>query len=165
MEPGSYFTTPDNLHLACGRLQYSPVWKDTLQLNYVRTDVQRTMIDELCSVARRCDGVRCDTAIAVLKDVFNRAWGELAGIMEDEFWKKAIAEVKQNCRDFLFLAEVYGEREWYLQCLGFDFTYDKVLYDRMVGRDVPAIKQHLQADWDFVRKLVRFTENHDWPVD
>jgi glycosidase len=93
----------------------------------------------------------------------NRAWGELAGIMEDEFWKKAIAEVKQNCPDFLFLAEVYGEREWHLQYLGFDFTYDKVLYDRMVGRDVPAIKQHLQADWDFARKLVRFTENHDWP--
>jgi glycosidase len=163
MEPRSYFTTGDNLHLACGRLQYSPVWKDTLQLNYARTDVQLRIVDELCSVARRCDGVRCDTAIAVLKDVFNRAWGERAGMMQEEFWEKAIAEVKRHSPDFLFIAEVYGEREWQLQCLGFDFAYDKVLYDRVVGRDVPAIKEHLRAGWDFARKLVRFTENHDWP--
>jgi glycosidase len=38
-----------------------------------------------------------------------------------------------------------------------------MLYDRLVGRDIPAIKDHLRADWDFTRKLVRFTENHDWP--
>jgi glycosidase len=42
-------------------------------------------------------------------------------------------------------------------------TYDKVLYDRLVGRDIPAIKDHLRADWNFTQKLVRFTENHDWP--
>jgi len=53
--------------------------------------------------------------------------------------------------------------EWHLQHLGFDFTYDKALYDRLVNRDVPAIKAHLGADWDFTRRLVRFTENHDWP--
>jgi glycosidase len=163
MDAGSYFTTPDSLNLACGYLQYAPVWKDTLQLNYARTDVQKIMIDELRRVARRCDGVRCDTAIAILKDTFNRTWGELAGIMEDEFWNKAIEEVKQENQDFFFIAEVYGEMEWHLQCLGFDFTYDKVLYDRLVGRDFPAIKDHLRADWDFTRKLVRFTENHDWP--
>jgi hypothetical protein len=68
MGPGSYFTTPDRLNLACGHLQYAPVWKDTLQLNYARTEVQKAMMDELRSIARRCDGVRCDTAMAVLKD-------------------------------------------------------------------------------------------------
>ena len=163
MEPGSYFTTPDHLFVACGRLQYSPPWKDTLQLNYARPDVQKAMIAELRTVAQRCDGVRCDTAIAVLKDVFSRAWGELAGQMEDEFWDKAFADVKQESPNFLFIGEVFGEMEWRLQHLGFDFTYDKALYDRLVNRDVPAIKAHLGADWDFARRVVRFTENHDWP--
>ena len=163
VDTASYFATPDGLNLACGHLQYAPVWKDTLQLNYARTDVQKAMVDELRSVARRCDGVRCDTAIAIIREVFNHRWGEVAGFMEDEFWNKAIEEVKRENQDFLFIAEVYGEKEWQLQCLGFDFTYDKVLYDRLVGRDIPAIKDHLRADWNFTQKLVRFTENHDWP--
>jgi hypothetical protein len=53
--------------------------------------------------------------------------------------------------------------EWHLQRLGFDFTYDKALYNRLVSRDVPAIKEHPGADWDFARRPVRFTEKHDWP--
>ena len=44
--------------------------------------------------------------------------------METEFWGRAIAEVKKTSSDFLFIAEIYGEFEWQLQQLGFDFTYD-----------------------------------------
>ena len=80
-----------------------------------------------------------------------------------EFWDTAIAEVKKTSSDFLFIAEIYGEFEWQLQQLGFDFTYDKVLYDSSVRCDITAAKQHLRAEWDFARKLARFTENHDWP--
>ena len=83
--------------------------------------------------------------------------------METEFWDRAIAEVKKTSSDFLFIAEIYGEFEWQLQQLGFDFTYDKVLYDSLVRCDIAAAKQHLRAEWDFARKLARFTENHDWP--
>ena len=83
--------------------------------------------------------------------------------METEFWDRAIAAVKKTSSDFLFIAEIYGEFEWQLQQLGFDFTYDKVLYDNLVGCDIAAAKQHLRAEWDFARKLARFTENHDWP--
>ena len=34
--------------------------------------------------------------------------------------------------DFVFIAEVYWDMEWELQQAGFDYTYDKRLYDRLV---------------------------------
>jgi len=96
-----------------------------------------------------------------LKDVFNGIWGKLAGEMRAEFWDVAIAELKEIAPDFLFLAEAYWGTEWHLQRLGFDFTYDKRLYDMILRQEIAAAKGHLGANWDFARKLARFTENHD----
>ena len=158
-----YFITQENRRIACGRVLQAPSWKDTLQLNYANPNLQQALIDTLQTIALLCDGVRCDTAITGLKEVFCRTWGELGFQMEMEFWDRAIAEVKKTSPDFLFIAEIYGEFEWQLQQLGFDFAYDKVLYDRLAGCDIAAAKQHLRAEWDFERKLARFTENHDWP--
>ena len=158
-----YFITQENRQVACGRVLRAPSWKDTLQLNYANPNLQQALIDTLNTIALLCDGVRCDTAITGLREVFRRTRGELGCQMETEFWDRAIAAVKKTSSDFLFIAEIYGEFEWQLQQLGFDFTYDKVLYDNLVGCDIAAAKQHLRAEWDFARKLARFTENHDWP--
>ena len=38
--------------------------------------------------------------------------------------------------DFLFAAEAYWDMESELQNQGFDFCYDKRLYDRIVAQDV-----------------------------
>jgi len=46
--------------LAHGRDPYFPGWPDSFQLNYRHPDLRRAMIDELKSIADRCDGVRCD---------------------------------------------------------------------------------------------------------
>jgi len=51
--------------------------------------------------------------------------------------------------------------EWTLQQQGFDFCYDKRLYDRIVGRDVAGVRGHLRADLAYQSRLVRFLENHD----
>ena len=34
------------------------------------------MIGELVKIAGQCDGVRCDMAMLVLPDVFERTWGQ-----------------------------------------------------------------------------------------
>jgi glycosidase len=162
LEPEACSAIQPGRRLACGRLLRCPPWKDTLQLNLAEAALQRALIDTLLDIARQCDGVRCDTAITALKDIFHHTWGGLANDMETEFWDKAIDEVKRAFPNFLFLAEVYGEFEWRLQQLGFDFTYDKTLYDRLAGREVQAARHHLAADWEFTRRLSRFTENHDW---
>ena len=61
------------------------------------------------------------------------------------------------------MAEAYWDLEWELQQQGFDYCYDKRLYDRMEHGDVEPVRQHLQGDPEFERRLVRFLENHDEP--
>jgi hypothetical protein len=53
--------------------------------------------------------------------------------------------------------------EWTLQQQGFNFCYDKRLYDRILGEDAAAVRDHLRADLSYQSRLVRFLENHDEP--
>ena len=59
------------------------------------------------------------------------------------------------------MAEVYWNREWELQQLGFQFTYDKRLYDRLRQALPQEVESHLRAEVSFQKKLIRFLENHD----
>jgi hypothetical protein len=63
----------------------------------------------------------------------------------------------------VFVAEAYWDLEWTLQQQGFDFCYDKRLYDRLAHEDARAVGLHLRAGLDYQRKLLRFVENHDEP--
>ena len=145
--------------VAHGRDPYFAGWPDTLQLNYGNPAVQEALIGELERIARQCDGLRCDMAMLVLPDVFKRTWG----IDARDFWPRATAAVRAQVPGFLFMAEVYWDLEWTLQQQGFDYTYDKRLYDRLVHRDARAVRDHLRAGLDFQDRLVRFLENHDEP--
>ena len=44
---------------------------------------------------------------------------------------------------------------------GFDYCYDKRLYDQLRARDAAAVRGHLGSDPAYQDKLVRFLENHD----
>ena len=65
--------------------------------------------------------------------------------------------------DFCFMAEVYWDLEWTLQQQGFDYTYDKRLYDRLREGHARPVREHLHAGLDYQDKLARFLENHDEP--
>jgi len=145
--------------LAYGRDPNFPGWPDALQLDYANPRLQEAQIAELTSIAEQCDGVRCDMAMLVLPDVFQRTWGR----MPAPFWPKAIAVVREAHRDFIFLAEAYWDLEWELQQQGFDYCYDKRLYDRLRHADAGAIRAHLVAGLDYQDRLARFLENHDEP--
>ncbi|HEY6509384.1 MAG TPA: alpha-amylase family glycosyl hydrolase, partial [Vicinamibacterales bacterium] len=60
---------------AYGRDPYFAGWPDTLQLDYANPDTQEAMLQQLVKIAGQCDGVRCDMAMLVLPDVFQRTWG------------------------------------------------------------------------------------------
>jgi hypothetical protein len=145
--------------LAYGRDPYFAGWPDTLQLNYGNPELQKAMLDELSRIARQCDGVRCDMAMLVLPEVFERTWGIAAPL----FWPHATAAVRAKVPGFLFLAEVYWDLEWTLQQQGFDYTYDKRLYDRLEEGHARPVREHLSAGLDFQDHLARFLENHDEP--
>ena len=148
-----------DLLLAYGRDPYFAGWPDTLQLNYANPATQEAMIGELVKIAGQCDGVRCDMAMLVLPDVFERTWGQRAPL----FWPTATQRVRERVPGFLFMAEVYWDLEWTLQQQGFDYAYDKRLYDRLRDHHARPVREHFHAGLDYQNKLARFLENHDEP--
>jgi hypothetical protein len=162
IEPQNYLRigprTTANI-LAYGRDPYFAGWPDTLQLNYAESSVRDAMQSELASVADRCDGVRCDMAMLILPNVFERTWG----LRMEPFWPRATQAIRSTRPDFFFMAEVYWDLEWTLQQQGFDYTYDKRLYDRLHDGLARPVRDHFRADGEFQRKSIRFLENHDEP--
>src|SRR3984957_19332380 len=148
-----------DLILAHGRDPYFAGWPDTLQLNYANPATQEAIIGELVKIAGQCDGVRCDMAMLLLPDVFERTWG----MPTAPFWTRAISRVRERFREFCFMAEVYWDLEWTLQQQGVDYTYDKRLYDRLHDGQAGPVREHLLAGMDYQNRMARFLENHDEP--
>jgi hypothetical protein len=163
-DPSLFFRTAAGAVLAHGKDPYFPAWTDTVQLNYFSPAAREAAMAELMRIAAFCDGVRCDMAMLLLTDVFKDNWGaHLQGMRapETEFWADAIGEVKKTNPSFIFMAEAYWDLEYKLQLLGFDYTYDKKLYDLMLHATARDVKAHLSGDEQFQKKCVRFIENHD----
>jgi hypothetical protein len=148
-----------DLILAYGRDPFFDGWPDTVQLDYSNPATVGAMTDELLRISGQCDGVRCDMAMLILPDVFERTWG----CSSKPFWSLAINRVRENFRDFCFMAEVYWDMEWTMQLLGFDYAYDKRLYDRLVEGHARPVREHFYAGANYQDKLARFLENHDEP--
>ena len=145
--------------MAYGRDPYFAGWPDTLQLDYGNPSTQEAMVAELLKIAGQCDGVRCDMAMLVLPDVFERTWGR----QPQPFWPRATHRVREQSPDFCFMAEVYWDLEWTLQQQGFNYAYDKRLYDRLREGLARPVREHFHAGLDYQDKLARFLENHDEP--
>jgi hypothetical protein len=149
-----------DVHLiACGRDPYFAPWNDVAQLDYSNPETRAAMLDELEQLSKLADGARCDMAMLVLSDIFSETWRPhlRAPMPETEFW----AEARSVVPGFILLAEVYWDLEWRLQQLGFDYTYDKRLYDRLLHSTATDVRGHLTALSDYQRRSVRFIENHD----
>lgn len=164
-EPRNYFTReieggPPRV-FAHGRDPYFDGWPDTAQLDYRRPETREAMTDALLSVASKCDGARCDMAMLVTRAIFERTWGGEFEPEWAEFWPEAVARLRAARPDFLLLAEVYWDLEYELQQQGFDYTYDKRLYDRLHYQDAASVRAHLTAGPDYQSRLARFVENHD----
>ena len=156
-EPQNYIKLDGGQIFAYGRDPHFPGWPDTLQLNYANPDLSAAMIAELVEIVQDCDGLRCDMAMLILPEIFKQTWG----LNAEPFWQKAIATVRKQHPDFMFMAEVYWDLGWNLQQIGFDYTYDKQLYDRLKEKRARFVHEHFLADIDYQHKLVRFLENHD----
>jgi hypothetical protein len=162
-EPGSFIDVAGHV-FACGRDPYFPAWPDVLQLNAFHPDLRQEMIKTISQIAEQCDGIRCDMAMLVLNDIFERTWGRRAGSKPvNDYWTTVIPAIKGGHPDFKFIAEAYWDLEWELQQQGFDFCYDKKLYDRMEHGPAENVRSHLMADLPYQEGMVRFIENHDEP--
>ncbi len=167
-DPYTYFKPfkMDDVIYAHGRDPFFPAWKDTIQVNYFCKEAREYQINLLKDISQLCDGLRCDMAMLTLNNVFNNTWGGALNKMgysmpDTQFWQEAINAIKIDNPEFVFLAEAYWDLEWELQQLGFDYTYDKKLIDRIACGSPKDILGHLYADPDYQERSCRFIENHD----
>jgi hypothetical protein len=155
--------------IAHGRDPSFPAWRDTAQLDYRVPELRAAMADVLRQIATQCDGVRCDMAMLVLDEVFCGTWQDRSknpathDAPAGEFWWHAIRHLRERYPDFIMIAEAYWGLEHRLQQVGFDYTYDKTLLDRLRTGPAEAVGAHLRSDPDYQRRSVRFLENHDEP--
>ena len=96
-------------------------------------------------------GVRCD----------------MAEMVPVEFWRWAIAEVRRQYPDYLFIGEVYNPALYrqYVEA-GFTYLYDKVgMYDTLrditAGGSATRITSAWQSTDDIAYHMLYFLENHD----
>jgi glycosidase len=163
-DPSSYVpitTRGRTTYIAKGRDPFFPPWHDTLQLNLFDAGTRAALTRIVKDLSTRCHGLRCDMAMLALNQIYRKTWGKYLKHPEPvtEFWGDLIA----GAGNLLWIAEAYWETEWTLQQLGFDFVYDKRLYDRLRYSPPHDVSLHLLGDISFQSKLVRFLENHDEP--
>ena len=162
-DPSSFIEAGGKV-FACGRDPYFPAWPDVLQLNAFQPGLRQAVIETVAEIAGQCDGIRCDMAMLLLNNIFERTWGARAGTWPgDDYWTTVIPAIKAQWPEFRFIAEAYWDLEWELQQQGFDHCYDKKLYDRMEHGDAENVRLHLLADSSYQEGMVRFIENHDEP--
>jgi glycosidase len=166
--PEWFFNHPSGHRVAYGRDPHFPGWIDTAQLDYSNPALRRHMTEVLGRLSELADGVRCDMAMLLLREQVKRQWYTHAPWewfnerMPDEFWRSAIVETRNQNPEFLFIAEAYWGKEAYLQQLGFDYTYNKSLYDKIVSRGWEGLTDYLQLTSPaYMSRSVHFIENHD----
>ncbi|KAG2385487.1 hypothetical protein C9374_003302 [Naegleria lovaniensis] len=154
--------------VAYGKDGYFPAWTDTAQFNYWNPQTRTIQLTNLMKVASMADGIRCDMAMLLLNSQINRIWGSqliARGYNQPstEFWEWAISAVKQKYPNTIFMAECYWGLNSQLQQLGFDFTYDKDLYDALTtNSNAQNIHNYLlQQPIQYISHSAHFVENHD----
>jgi len=153
-------------YFAHGRDPLFPAWTDTVQVNFFNQHARDFLYEKVLKIAELCEGIRCDMTMLPLNNVFNNTWIGVhsknnSSKPEKEFWQEIIEKTKLKYPDFIFIGEAYWDLEWELQQLGFDFTYDKRLLERLLSNDIQGIFAHLGAEKSYQNKSVRFIENHD----
>ena len=167
-QPAQYFRARsargEEQVIAHGRDPYFPAWIDTAQLNAFQPGLREEIVETLIDIGSQCDGVRCDMAMLATNAIFGHTWRDRASEAPTrEYWPAIISAARKAHPRMLFLAEVYWDLEHELLSQGFDYTYDKRMYDRLINRDVQGIKAHLRADPSYLSSNIRFIENHDEP--
>ncbi|MCW7482499.1 alpha-amylase family protein [Leptospira kanakyensis] len=149
------FLHPNGNRYTHGRDPYFDGWTDTIQWDFSNPNVEEKHIQILKGIAKQCDGVRCDMAMLLLPDVFEKTHGKKSTYD----WKRVIETIRQDYLNFKFYAEAYWGMENRLLNLGFDAVYDKSFYDALRENHFSYISQNLRENSNLTQ--IRFLENHD----
>jgi glycosidase len=161
--PDDFYKTPHGI-FAYGKDPEYPAWSDVLQLNAFSEELRSAAAKTLSSIAAQCDGIRCDMAMLLTNHVFSMAWGDhITAVPEGEYWTTVIDAMRSEHPNCVLIAEVYWKWERKLLALGFDYCYDKTIYDHLVDNASVQLFHDLHTSPDYQMHLLRFIENHDEP--
>jgi len=159
--PSAFIQVGDTVFAKAKDPNFEP-WSDVLQINAFSAELRQEVIRTLQTIAGMCDGVRCDMAMLMMNTIFTGTWGSRACAVPDtDYWPQIISGVRSVSPDFLFLAEVYWNKEEALLDQGFDLCYDKKLYDYLLEGTAHDINKHIHQPVLYQNHLLRFIENHD----
>jgi len=160
----SWYLRRGDTFIARGRDPHFTPWPDVAQLNAFASEYRNASIDTLTHIASLCDGVRCDMAMLMTNDIFAQTWGARAGTPPTtEYWQAVITRVRDQHEDFVFIAECYWDMQTILINQGFDYCYDKDLYDYLVEANLAGAQARVDKLSPIADHLLHFLENHDEP--
>jgi glycosidase len=160
-DPHGFMKTKHGI-FAYGKDPEFPSWEDVMQLNAFSSELRQAEAEVLARIVKQCDGIRCDMAMLMTNRVFKMTWEDHVGeAPTEEFWPAILSHARSANPDVVFIAEVYWSWERRLLAQGFDYCYDKPLYDILAEPDGLRLYHHLHADAAYQSHLMRFIENHD----
>jgi hypothetical protein len=153
---------------AQGRDPYFPPWTDTVQVDYRVPQAHEAMAAVAQTISMYGNGLRCDVAMLLLPEIFQKTWSAFPPVSDfithANFWREAIPKIRQLQPQVDLIAEAYWDTEETLQSAGFDFTYNKRVYDYLVQNRIAELSAFLSGKTDdYLAHSVHFLENHDEP--
>ncbi len=146
-----------------GRDPHFAGWSDTVQVDHRRRETRQAMVDLFLDLAGQADGLRCDVSMLLLPEVLESTWGPGPAGEAGDFWAEAFAALREHRPETVTVAEVYWGLQDRLAALGFDYGYDKDLYDQLIDGDAAAVAETVKAEPSHHSIRMRFLENHDEP--
>jgi len=131
--------------IAYGWAGWGASWQDTAQINIWNPATRALRTNEILHVASLADAIRCDMAFLLLNSQFQQIWNTQLTAWgwtqpATEWWSDTITAAKAQYPNVIFLAEVYSPYEPTLQSLGFDYTYDKQLHDKLGSGNLDDVR-------------------------
>jgi glycosidase len=164
-------------------------WNDTAQLDYLKAETRRAVLEEIVSVAKRFPIVRFDAAMTLARRHFQRLWYPLPGdggaipsraghgvdaaafdsALPTEFWQEVVERVRIEAPDTLLVAEAFWLMEAYFaRQLGFHRVYNSAFVHQLrQGRGVDFIahlREQLAAEPELLARQVNYLSNPDEPT-
>lgn len=161
-------------------------WNDTAQLDYLRPDVRRAVIETTVAVARRFPLIRLDAAMTLARRHYRRLWHPLPGDggavpsraalglppaefdarMPREFWRELVDTLAVEAPGTMLLAEAFWLMEvYFVRSLGMNRVYNSAfMHSTLEERNAEYrayLKRYLLEAPAVLARFVNYMSNPD----
>ncbi|MEN8221861.1 MAG: alpha-amylase family glycosyl hydrolase [Acidobacteriota bacterium] len=161
-------------------------WNDTAQLNYLRDDVRRYIIDTILKIAGKFNIIRFDAAMILTKKHFQRLWfpepgqggdipsragrgitsEEFNKLFPNEFWIDVVKNIEERSPDTLLLAEAFWMMEpYFVRTLGMHRVYNSAFMNFLKSEGNRefriSIKNTIEFNPEILKRFANFMNNPD----